>query len=576
MNNNTQQQQQQHFGIIGKFTRSFDHYHNDSDRIHLISSICLLKEKELFTLINLIKNKEIYLYEIMYVFVISPSSINMLAQNKQPIIINNMVIVELTINELLSHLVFTNKKNEIFESIFGDLNLKNKDFEVLSSQSIFIFLNQMWSNILLNFKIHKVDISGGSNPKRHILQTVDFGLINGLIKLFKDDKIINKIIYESYLDPILSSSIPLNYWACARSQIIDGTRSQNLFNINYKIINELVSAKRDIESSSGFFGGILDSKNKDFNDIIVVNLKTSMDMLISDITLVMKNDIAKYELIKNNISLEINKLLNEKSQMLNIENVKTRHLSNKAKKIFKKEKTAVLQERNSGGIIKLETQISQCNFKLLNINNKITEIQNELTKFLDNKDKYTLSVLNTLHTKYVRWFDRPINKVKLISREHKQKQKINSYKVIRQYKTLNQRHYSTLNSINNVNFKLDSPIYMELQRIINNSPLNFKTQLKIEQFLTDQGSILLKSRIDKISDINYYKLNPYILKYLHKSIGELEKLITSYRFNILERDRMLAQIVNKDQNEIVEKELIFGLTNEIIISQLLGRLLRNY
>ena len=44
MINNTQQQNTNNFGILANFTRSFDNYHNENDRIHLISSICLIKE----------------------------------------------------------------------------------------------------------------------------------------------------------------------------------------------------------------------------------------------------------------------------------------------------------------------------------------------------------------------------------------------------------------------------------------------------------------------------------------------------------------------------------------------------
>ena len=194
--NNTIQQNTNNFGILANFTRSFDNYHNENDRIHLTSSICLIKENEFIRLINLFKNKEIYSDEIFYIFVLSPSSSN--TQKVLTIKLENILIVYLSINDFLSHLVFTNKNNQIFESIFGNFDLKNKDFDVLSQQSIFLFINQMWSNILLNFKIHKVDISGGSTPKRHILQTVDFGLLRALINIFNEDKLINKIIYDSY------------------------------------------------------------------------------------------------------------------------------------------------------------------------------------------------------------------------------------------------------------------------------------------------------------------------------------------------------------------------------------------
>ena len=542
MINNTQQQNTNNFGILANFTRSFDNYHNENDRIHLISSICLIKENEFIRLINLFKNKEIYSDEIFYIFVLSPSSSN--TQKVLTIKLENILIVYLSINDFLSHLVFTNKNNQIFESIFGNFDLKNKDFDVLSQQSIFLFINQMWSNILLNFKIHKVDISGGSTPKRHILQTVDFGLLRALINIFNEDKLINKIIYDSYKDPILSSSIPLDFY----KNLFEN--EDILFKIKYKLINEWASSIK--ETTSGL--EILDN-NKEFKEIIFSNLKSSMDMLISEISTGMNNDLKKDEIIKSKITSEINSLLFEKSRIEDIQNVSTRHMGNKEKKRFKKERTILLNNKENSAYI--DYDISQCNDKLLDINNIIEYKQNNITKFLENKDNYTLSELNILHKKYLY-----INQDKAIILKKK-----SPSKGIRQYHTFNNKHYSTGNAINNVNFNINSPVYIELQRIISNSHLNENTQVEIEQFLNDQGSILLKSRLDKISDINYYKLNPFIVECLKKSIGELEKLITSYRSNI-------QKIVNKDQTQIVENEIISGLTNEIIISNLLGRLLR--
>jgi len=63
--------------------------------------------------------------------------------------------------------------------------------------------------------------------------------------------------------------------------------------------------------------------------------------------------------------------------------------------------------------------------------------------------------------------------------------------LVREYHSLISRRYFssgiTDNSINKVNFNINSPIYIELLRILNNSPLDENTQIKIEKFLINQG-----------------------------------------------------------------------------------------
>ncbi len=65
---------------------------------------------------------------------------------------------------------------------------------------------------------------------------------------------------------------------------------------------------------------------------------------------------------------------------------------------------------------------------------------------------------------------------------------------------------------------------------MNTSSLDEK--LNIELFLNDQGSLLLKRRIDQNLDIHYYKLNPSLMEYLRKHTSELDKLLDNYRSNI--------------------------------------------
>jgi len=93
------------------------------------------------------------------------------------------------------------------------------------------------------------------------------------------------------------------------------------------------------------------------------------------------------------------------------------------------------------------------------------------------------------------------------------------------------------------------------------------TQIKIEQFLLSQGKLLFKNRIDQSLDINYYKLNPSILESLKNSISELGRLIHNLKQNLLELD-------SKENKDNIELLLILNISDDDIISQLLGRFLR--
>nr|QWO71412.1 RNA polymerase [Termitomyces sp. T28]QWO71415.1 RNA polymerase [Termitomyces sp. T60a]QWO71420.1 RNA polymerase [Termitomyces sp. T99]QWO71421.1 RNA polymerase [Termitomyces sp. T132]QWO71424.1 RNA polymerase [Termitomyces sp. T8] len=98
--------------------------------------------------------------------------------------------------------------NELLDVIFGDYSDKEKNNELIWQNSLFIFYNYMWSNIVLNFKLNGIDISGGSISKRHVLKTVQFELHEKLGYMYKGFN-IHHILHSSLSDPCLSSTIPL-------------------------------------------------------------------------------------------------------------------------------------------------------------------------------------------------------------------------------------------------------------------------------------------------------------------------------------------------------------------------------
>lgn len=107
-----------------------------------------------------------------------------------------------------------NLTNDFLTEFLGTKESTKKNFDSICQDSVFIFRNIDWSYLILLFKIKGIDISGGSNTKRHILSTVD-ATLKEFLDLFYgyNTNFINKhIIYESFKnkDGYLSSFINLN------------------------------------------------------------------------------------------------------------------------------------------------------------------------------------------------------------------------------------------------------------------------------------------------------------------------------------------------------------------------------
>lgn len=439
-NNNTR------FGIIASFTRSFDSSHIETNRIHLISSICLINSNDIEMLLikDNFNNKIFDLHENYYIFIVLPHS----NENKlRKIEKGNLLIIVLTISELIGHLGFTEKSNQLFENIFGELNLEYKDFNVISQNSLFIFLDQLWSNILLNFKINKIDVSGGSISKRHILQTVNLQLVLNLLNVFDELKIINNIIYNSFKSPILSSSIPLKYYQ---------KFFNNLGNINNLKVKDIVNNPLIIQNLLNFNDKELFNKNNfNFEEIIINNLKLSVEMLIKDIIISFNNQLDNFNKIYDSYNNKLIMLSHDKDYIENIDKVSTKYMKNKTKKIFKKERSEIKQSNISNIIANLNNNISVLERKIEDINNLINNKQNELNQFNENNHEYTLLELNNLHTKYIK--NNSLEKTKLLTKKNILKSK-NSSSIIkngfRSYHSLNNNFHSLNNtfysSINNI------------------------------------------------------------------------------------------------------------------------------
>jgi hypothetical protein len=249
----------------------------------------------------------------------------------------------------------------------------------------------MWSNILLNFKINRVDVSGGSISKRHILQTVDFQLVMFLIGIFDKSKLMSKIVYNGLKDPILSSSIPLKYYKYFTDKLND------ISNMKVKDIKNNLSI---IENSSLYSEKEL-AKYNSVQTIAKSNLSLAIEMLIMDIKNGIKNELIDLQNTISNYYKELSLLSYHKSNIENIDSQSTKHMSNKEKKIFKKERAQIKSAGISRQLSELDSKISNLNNKKADIEEKLNKKESELSQFTKNSEEYTISDLIKLQQKYL-------------------------------------------------------------------------------------------------------------------------------------------------------------------------------
>lgn len=205
--------------------------------------------------------------------------------------IGDLEIIITTIENLISHLGLTGKNDELLSNVLGGLGSSSLNSNNVIQKSLFIFSNQMWSNILLKFKINNIDISGCSSAKRHILQTVDYQLSLFLSRAFKSHYTIQELLYNSYKDPILSSTIPIEYYKNynlyypgLKSDLIN-SRAADINEIPFKI-NNILKIDNGLLNSAYF---------RYYEGIFIDNFKLTVQMLILDIEDRLTQDIEDFK-----------------------------------------------------------------------------------------------------------------------------------------------------------------------------------------------------------------------------------------------------------------------------------------
>lgn len=376
--------------IFGHFTRSYDESHKQSNRIHLIGSIVLfnsiLNIDELDN--NLFRgflsgDERIFLFIVLEKSYFLERNINVydeIAEERR-----NMVIIYITLEGLLG---ISNSKENIIENIFGVKSLWSKNFDLIGRNSYFLFLDLYWSNILLKFKLSGIDISGGTSPKRHLLNTADGKLTQFLnICLNFNYNEVNNIIYKSFNDKnqYLSSLIPLDYYN-ALKQFLDGWCENKGLNVK---ANDIASSIERL---------VLNNDNSHFNENLIFGVNNLLYSINHLMKIILKNENDKLEELKkklNKLELDINQ---ENYRLNRNENLTIDiHMSNKDKKRLKKERTEILKDPSINK--KLKNNIDKYTINSTKLKGLITDKENEI-KNLEISLKYkSLNDLNEIYSK---------------------------------------------------------------------------------------------------------------------------------------------------------------------------------
>lgn len=120
-----------------------------------------------------------------------------------------------------------------------------------------------------------------------------------------------------------------------------------------------------------------------------------------------------------------------------------------------------------------------------------------------------------------------------------------------------------------VDLRVGSSFFDILQQLIKSKGITSETQIEIERYINKLGRVYLEESLNKSSGskIIHEKLNPILLDLISKKYEDLIKLLDNYRENNL----ILAD--RNDSNGIFIHDILIKLSNDEIISQLLGRVI---
>lgn len=534
--NNTNISNKANYQILASFARSFDKSHIESGRIHLLSSIYLSKGNDSLNIISVLKSyvqghHSGIFNSKLYIFILVNEDVYKYGERYKELasgFYNNIVIVYTTLERLIYHIgLLSKEKDDLFSSIFGDQDIESKDFDSIASQSLFIFDNQLWSNIVLKFKLHNIDISGGSIPKRHVLHTVDYQLAINLFKLFGDSIDLNKNLYFSSKDPILSSSISLDW-------------------LDESILNKSAIQKLTIEGCENLLKDDRINNQEEYSEsleIILNNYLISAQCLFLDIVNRMESECTSIEKKISNLNSKIESLDSEISKLTYIEDESTINLRNTEKKRLKKEKSFIINNNlnNIGRLNKLKNDLEEKRLELEGLKIELSKNKLKLEKLQNKRLEYTLLELNNLYSK---------NNYKQPTKKYIRDKKVNIEK--REYTTM-----ATARDRTSKGFSLGSSLNQETELEINckagspirstSSPLSYYYGIRIFHSSTNR-QILNKRKAEEI------KADP-----LGEYLTSIKDIINNSIFNPREAQSRIENIwINLIESKLADQDYLIN------------------
>jgi len=370
MNNN--------FLIYACFARSFDKYHINNKKIHLISSIVGYYEDSKKRVIDnykdMIESATFDSDKLSYLFLVyEDEQIKDILKDTNITVhdnyiverrVNNVIFIFVSIDQLIGHLSFTIKNNDLFGNIFGNKEMKAKDLDNIYQNSLFVFHNMLWSNIIWKFKICDIHISAGCTSRRHILNSIEIQLNSFLNEIYYNNMSeFKRNIYNISNSKLLNKTIPLDLYKEFLGHKIEianlslNEYKESTFQINSNQLTPLTPLTPLEPVTQG-------------NDIIRLyqkNILLSFGILQANIIKQFENklkfykdSISKLNNFNNSITYEINK----NNDFIN--SIRATGMSSREKKRYKEERNIVINNPN------LYSKLSNMQ---LNIDKNLKEIE---------------------------------------------------------------------------------------------------------------------------------------------------------------------------------------------------------